>query len=152
MPDKRNKDISRAEARRLRKEVRSSAAPSESIDGKPFKWSATEVDHPVAEEWDWDLAPKETADLLRLLEGLDGLTWREVRQQSAGGHRRHHDQPVASICTAAQRRLEELELDLETIFRLRDGSLLRIWGYIQDAVFRIIWYDRHHRVYPTEPD
>jgi hypothetical protein len=79
------------------------------------------------------------------------LTWREIRQLTAGGHRRHHFQPVESVCQEAQNRFEDLQLDLEQLFRLRHGSTLRIWGHLVGPVFRIIWYDRQHRVYPTEP-
>jgi hypothetical protein len=150
--DLAEKKISRAEARRLRKEVRTSAAAPEPIDDKQFKWSAADIDHSYTGAWDWNLAPKEAADLLSLLEETSKLNWREVRQLTAGKHRRHHDQTVESLCAEAQDRLEALQLDLETIFRLRHGSLPRVWGHIQNAVFRIIWYDRSHRVYPTEPD
>lgn len=145
------KRLSKAEARQQRKQVRRSSAAPEPIDDKPFQWSAGDLDHPYAGEWDWDLTPAETADLLAILEDLARKTWREVKSLNAKGHRRHHAQPAESVCQAAQKRLEEIELDLEELFRLRHGSTLRIWGYLVGPVFHIIWYDRNHRVYPTEP-
>lgn len=151
MPEPSPKKLSKAEARHQRKEVRRSSAPPEPIDGKLFEWSAADLDHKFDQEWNWKLTAAETAELLSLLEELAKLTWREVRQLNANGHKRHHAQPVQSVCQAAQKRLEEIELDLEELFRLRHGSTLRIWGYLVGPVFRIIWYDRNHRVYPTEP-
>ncbi len=146
------KKLSKAEARQQRKEVRRSSAAPEPIDDKYFEWSAGDLDHAYAGEWDWNLTPAETAQLLAILEDLAGKTWREVRQLNAKGHRRHHPQPLGSLCQAAQKRLEELELNLEELFRLRHGSTLRIWGHLVGPVFRIVWYDRNHRVYPTEPN
>ncbi len=145
------KKLSKAEARKHRKEVRRSSAAPEPIDGKRFEFSAGDLDHTYDGEWDWNLTPTETAELLTILGDLAKKTWREVRQLGVNGHRRHHAQPLESLCQAAQQRLEEIELNLEELFRLRHGSTLRIWGHLVGPVFHIIWYDRNHRVYPTEP-
>jgi hypothetical protein len=104
-------------------------------------------------EWAWDLTRKDIADLLKLLEHLSGLTWREVKAMTTGGrhgHKKHHGQPVSSICTAAQQRLEYLQVGVDRVFRLRHGNMIRVWGYLAGPVFRILWYDRQHKVCPTE--
>ncbi|OMC47367.1 hypothetical protein A5742_24450 [Mycolicibacterium fortuitum] len=148
-----NKQLPQCAGRPQRKQVKQSAAPLEAIDNQDFAWSAGEIDHQYAGEWAWDLTPKDIADLLKLLEELSRLTWREVKAMTTGGregHKKHHDQPVSSICTQAQQRLGELQVDVERVFRLRHGSAIRIWGYLAGPVFRILWYDREHKVYPTE--
>ncbi|WP_157103788.1 hypothetical protein [Nocardia harenae] len=58
---------------------------------------------------------------------------------------------MTSICTDAQRRLSDLEIVVDEVFRLRHGNLPRLWGYLSGAVFTIVWWDRNHRIYPTEP-
>jgi hypothetical protein len=69
------------------------------------------------------------------------------------GHRLHHTQPRESLCTAAQNRLEELELeDLGDLFRFREGATLRFWGYEIDGIFYALWWDPNHKVYETEPN
>ncbi|WP_120523025.1 hypothetical protein [Arthrobacter celericrescens] len=126
------------------------------IDDKLFKWSAQEVDHEHSGEWDWDLSPKETADLLDLLSRTSELTWREVKELTFNASRRsralHHAQPVGSICEAAQRRLHDIGRgDQEEVFRLRHGNLIRVWGVLEGPVFSILWYDRNHKVCPSDP-
>jgi len=36
------------------------------------------------------------------------------------------------------------------MFRLRHGNTIRVWGYLVGRVFKILWYDRHHKVCPSE--
>jgi hypothetical protein len=118
-----------------------------------FSWSAAEVDHQYTGDWAWQLNAKDVADLLQLLEETSRLTWREVKNLRTGGPRSrplHHDQPVKSICPPAQRRLAELEIDVEHVFRLRHGNLIRVWGYLAGPIFRILWYDRELKVCPSE--
>lgn len=150
---KNNKQLTQRAGRPQHKQVKQSAAPPEAIDHQQFSWSAAEVDHEYTGDWGWQLTAKDVSDLLKLLEEMSRLTWREVKALRTGGRRSrqlHHDQPVNSICAAAQRRLEDLEVDVEDIFRLRHGNLIRIWGYLVGPVFRILWYDGAHKVCPSE--
>lgn len=129
------------------------AAPK-AIDSSAFQWSVRSLDREYNGEWDWDLTPKEVHDLLDLLSQTSRLTWREVKELRTNSKKKtrplHHDQPVSSICADAQRRLLELELDPERVFRLRHGNLTRVWGYTVGPVFNIIWFDRAHKVCPME--
>ncbi|RFZ48243.1 hypothetical protein MSS2_04759 [Mycobacterium marinum] len=150
---KNNKQLPQRTGRPQRKHVQQSAAPPEGIDHQQFSWSAAEVDHEYTGAWAWKLSAKDVADLLKLLEETSRLTWREVKALRTGGRRSralHHDQSVKSICTAAQQRLAQLEIDVEHVFRLRHGSAIRIWGYLAGSVFRILWYDREHKVCPSD--
>lgn len=148
------KQLPVASGRQGGKHVGSAADAPESIDRLPFSWSAADVDHDFDGAWDWNLQPKETADLLRLLEETSRLTWREVKDlkfnSKSRTRQRHHDQSIDTICPEARQRLGELHLDLDTVFRLRHGNLIRVWGYLQGSVFKIVWYDRHHKVCPGE--
>ena len=124
------------------------------IDSKPFRWAADQIDHEHVGQWDWRLAPKEARDLLDLLAQMSGMTWAEVKNLKTNSKSRtrqlHHYQDLGSLCAAAQRRFEELEIQTEEVFRLRHGNLCRIWGYEDNAIFRIVWYDRGHKVCPTD--
>lgn len=125
------------------------------IDELAFQWTAREVDHEHAGLWDWDLSPKETADLLDLLSGVSKLVWREVKEMKFNSKRRtralHHSQPVESICAEARRRLDEIGRgDQEEVFRLRHGNTIRVWGVLEGPVFSILWFDRDHQICPSE--
>lgn len=113
------------------------------------------ADNTYAERWGWPLLT--APDALRLIQFLRMLAttpWREIRLQTSGKHLRHHPQPITSLCSAARRRLRELELDdLDTeIFRFRDGGKKRLWGFDRDGIFYAVWWDPDHEVYPTEPN
>jgi hypothetical protein len=150
----KDKQIPRRRGRDQRKQIIKSAAPPQPINNKPFTWSAVEIDHEYVGEWDWNLTPKEVADLLKLLEQMSRLTWQQVKDQRTHSKRSsrplHHDQPIDSICPAAQQRLTELQIDTETLFRLRHGNLIRVWGYLIESDFRILWYDRAHKICPSD--
>ncbi|WP_155981923.1 hypothetical protein [Nocardia sp. BMG111209] len=124
------------------------------IDDERFRWSAQSIDHEYAGEWDWHLAPKEAKDILDLLAQMSGLSWREVKAQTFNSknktRRLHHSQSIETICPAAQKRLEELEIAVSEVFRLRHGNLNRSWGYMIGPVFHVVWWDRHHRVCPVD--
>jgi hypothetical protein len=125
-----------------------------SIDAQRFQWSAQAIDHAYSGEWDWDLRPDEAKNILDLLARTSQLTWREVKDLKFNSKTRsrplHHHQPRESICPDAQRRLSELDIDAEEVFRLRHGNLERLWGYVTGPVFHIVWWDRKHRVCPQE--
>lgn len=152
--DKRNKRIGAVEAPKGRGKTLPEAVPV-SIDAERFQWAAHEIDHDYTGEWDWALDPKEAKDILDLLAQTSRLTWREVkalRFNSKGSTRQlHHSQPVTSICPDAQRRLGDLKIVVDEVFRLRHGNLPRLWGYLSGPTFNVVWWDRSHKVCPQEP-
>lgn len=87
-------------------------------------------------------------------ENLGQLTWAEVYAQRTGGknrHKKNHDMALWDIHKEAFDRWLDIGLDqYETLFRFRIGSKPRIWGYKIHAKFFLIWWDREHKIYPTE--
>ena len=133
------------------------ASEPQSTDDEKFQWSGTNVDHDYIGEWSWHLSPKEIQELLSTLTELARLTWREVRTQTYNGKqgaRRvlHKGQSTESLCPEARSRLEALCISTENVFRLRRGTDLRIWGYLQGPILHLIWYDRDHKVCPVDND
>ena len=81
------------------------------------------------------------------------LTWAEIDAQRAGGHRKHHDQPISSIAPDAQNDIERARLDEifgDDIYRFRLSGQKRLWGFRERHVFHVVWWDPSHLVYPTE--
>lgn len=126
---------------------------------KPVKWCETKAD----KEGEWTWGPRAWSDadwndeIHPNLREFEQLTWEEVRLQTVPGrkgvrHMRHHEQEVATLCREAQERWMELDLEqYETAFRFRTGSRKRLWGFIIGAHFHFVWWDPHHKIYPTEP-
>ncbi|MBF6133482.1 hypothetical protein IU501_10775 [Nocardia otitidiscaviarum] len=127
---------------------------SVSIDTELFRWSAQDIDHDFEGQWDWHLDAKEARDILDLLAQTSKLTWREVKDLKTNSKSKtrplHHGQSIDTICPDAQRRLDQLEIGVDELFRLRHGNLSRLWGHLTGPVFNIVWWDRHHKVCPVD--
>ncbi len=115
------------------------------------RWTAREIDD-VSGAKDgrrWDLDASETMELLKFLDELTGKTWGEWEGDRASGHKRHHDHPVTDLTPVAQERLRQLDENEERIFRFRLKGKCRLWGFRSGNLFRILWYDPEHSVYPV---
>lgn len=90
------------------------------------------------------------------LAEMSRLTWSEVLDQTTGTKRRrrkkHHAQPLNSICEEAQERWTEINRTEEELFRFRVGGKARIWGVRLGATFFMVWWDAEHKIYPVEKD
>ena len=117
--------------------------------GPVFSFAVT--DRAFAGEWGWHLLADGTS-LLNFVFDISRSSWTEVRGQTAGGHRRHREMDVAVLTPAAIARLQELELDLDQLFRFRLSGAARLWGFVIQGVFHTLWWDPNHRVYPTDPE
>jgi hypothetical protein len=68
----------------------------------------------------------------------------------AGGDKRHKAYPTNVICKEAFDRLTELEYDDQTeIFRFRMTGPHRLYGFRFGHVFKTVWFDPVHMIYPT---
>lgn len=122
-------------------------------------WRLSLLDREHNGSWSWEVSAEDLADIVSFLSGMERLTWREIRQQktpAAHNHSRpkHHAMNIADLCKEAQDRLAELKLDeWDELFRFRFGATGRLWGVLshdRPRVFYPIWYDAHHKVFPTE--
>ena len=105
--------------------------------GTPRDW--TEV------EWASKIFPK--------LKNWSALKWHEIESAVSGsGHYMHHSMETEIICNEAFERLIEIDKLGDSIYRFRLGNKLRLWGFRVVARFDILWYDRLHEIYPTDPD
>lgn len=115
-----------------------------------FTFGLLDSDHHGS--WDWDLTEGERATFLGFMRESGRLTWNELRSQTTGGHKKHHDQATESLCKEARDRLGEIGLgDQESLFRFRLAGKTRLWGVFigERHEFNVLWWDRDHEVYPT---
>lgn len=110
------------------------------------EWGWGEVRDWTNEEWETLIQPK-------LLE-LQQLTWGEVdRFSSDTGHKMHHSHEIGDIHSEAQDRWCAIGLEeYDTLFRFRfGGQKKRAWGFIVGSHFHLVWWDRQHMIYETDP-
>ncbi|WP_345423966.1 hypothetical protein [Pseudonocardia xishanensis] len=127
------------------------------IDQKPA-WGFALLDRDDNHPWSmWPADRDGLMALLAMLQEMERLTWREVRDQMTGGHRRrgpkHKSIPVDHIIPEAQARLAELDLDdFPELFRFRHGNKGRLWGVFVGGhhVFYPVWWDPEHKVCPSK--
>ena len=48
-----------------------------------------------------------------------------------------------------QRLVEIKQDDLSQLFSLRISAKCRVWGILDGRVFKVLWYDPKHEVYPS---
>ena len=133
------------------KEVPGSATLSDSYKSNHVRWTAREIDN-VTDAGDgrrWDLNASETMELLKFLDELTGKTWGECENEMANGHKRHHDHAITDLTPVAQDRLRQLDENEERIFRFRLKGKCWLWGFRSGDLFRVLWYDPEHKVYPV---
>ncbi len=118
-------------------------------------FSFRHVDRTSQHPWVFNPSETDAQRVLMFLCDIAGSTWREIDAQTSGGHRKHHSQPLDSIARDAQRDAQRARLDEtfgDTVFRFRLGSTQRLWGFRQEQVFYVVWWDPKHKVYPSEPN
>ena len=127
-----------------------------------FSWCVSEAD--LEGIWSWGEARKwEEEEYLKNIEphfqALDNNSWQEVETQTYNGASNQRKnlnkyQRLNSICEEAQQRWQDIEIisQFEVLFRLRLGTSRRIWGVRVQHHFFIVWYERHHKIYPIERD
>ncbi|MFD1217219.1 hypothetical protein [Microbulbifer celer] len=104
--------------------------------GEPRAWGQ--------HEWDNEISPK-------FLE-FEKLTWAEIDQfSSESGHKMHHGHEFEELVDEAQLRWIDLDLEefADNIFRFRLEGTKRAWGFILQAHFHFVWWERDHRIYPV---
>lgn len=134
-------------------------APKAIEDGSRFRsqvtWCKTKAD--IVDSWSWGDArawhPEEWDDVISPpFQCFAQLTWQEIdRFSSESGHKMHHGHEVGDLVFEAQQRWLELDLEqYDSVFRFRLGGTKRVWGFIVQAHFHIVSWDRSHSIYPTE--
>lgn len=71
----------------------------------------------------------------------ESMTWGEIYIQ---GKKHNHSNSVSEMNRVAQDRLAELEIEADALQSLKCGGNKRIYGFMDEAIFNIVWYDDDH--------
>ena len=117
-----------------------------------MRWSTERKD--VLGRWSWG-ARRWTRkvwklEMLPFLLDCEKKKWFELELEKSDGDKKHKGYVVNKICSEAQRRLLEIKLDdLDHIFRFRLSNKQRMYGFLIQHVFYVLWWDPEHNIYPT---
>lgn len=95
--------------------------------------------------WSWTMdAPTLQRVLVRLAE-FERMTFGELEGKQ------NHEIPRGRLCSDAQKRLNELELDesWDMVLSLRVTGRQRVWGLKSPEGVLLLWWDPDHTVYPV---
>lgn len=82
--------------------------------------------------------------ILSKMRQWEKMTWYEI----AG--RRDHAIDVDNLSSEAKKRLIELQLDdIDEVFSLHIDGKKRLFGIRDRNIFRVLWWDREHKVCPS---
>ena len=94
----------------------------------------------------------EATVLLHIRERLahfESMTWDEILVRA---RKQNHSIEVADLCAQAQRRLAEKRILLEKVVSLRLSAKERVFGYLDNGVLVLLFWDPLHQVCPSLKD
>jgi len=112
-------------------------------------------------EWSWQEQRRWTEEewqtqILSNFSLLEKSTWSEIlfeQKTPAKGDRsvpKHHHQELTTLRLEAQNRWIEIGLEeYDTAFRFRFANTVRAWGVKLQGHFYLVWWERHHKIYPV---
>lgn len=74
------------------------------------------------------------------------MTWEEILVRSK---KQNHSIVVTDLCSEAQLRIEEKGLLLEKVVSLRLSARERVFGYLENGVLVLLFWDPLHQVCPS---
>lgn len=94
----------------------------------------------------WSLFSEEVrnifwGEILPYLQGLENRTWSDIL---VNAKKQNHSIDVETLNKVASDRLCELHIEAESLVSLRTISRHRIYGYMNGAVFCVLWVDLKH--------
>jgi hypothetical protein len=77
---------------------------------------------------------------------FETMTWSEILVQAK---KQNHSIQVTALCTEAQQRLMDLQLLVEDVVSLRLSGRERVYGYLENGVLVVLWWDPLHQICPS---
>jgi len=79
------------------------------------------------------------------LKNYESMTWGSIAQNQ----HHNHSVEVSKLDKRARKRLEELGVEVDELFRFRLNGTQRVWGIRDREVFYILWWDPNHEICPS---
>jgi hypothetical protein len=103
----------------------------------------------MATPYGWhEITPETLTDVRSKLASFESMTWKEILLD---GKKAHHAVKVHRLCGTAQAQLGQIfgAIDVDQLVSLRLGSKERVWGVLDGATLKVLWWDPDHEVCPS---
>lgn len=84
-------------------------------------------------------------EILPKLINFERRTWGDI----VSDKKHNHWIDTGDFIKEAQDRLIELKIYYDQLFSLHLTGKMRLFGYIEDGIYYIIWYDANHEICPS---
>jgi hypothetical protein len=109
-------------------------------------WKFSNADHDSR----WNFAGVSGSELVTLLAKLGSFESMTIREIFYTGEEPGKEYDVESLPPGTRQRLTEIGRDDETkLARLRLAGECRLYGFMREHVFHVLWWDPHHQVFPS---
>lgn len=92
------------------------------------------------------LSAEKLLDIRQKLAHFETMSWSELLVQ---GKKRNHSIKISEITSEARDRLEIIGLALDEVVSLRLSGKERVFGYLDNGVLELLWWDPDHQVCPS---
>jgi hypothetical protein len=106
----------------------------------PVAWNFHSMD--PNGEWACDLSSL-SSHTERLANYFEGRTPENIFHN---GDRHSHPMTSQKVCRKAKERLNQLQIDPETVYQISLNKKARLWGIMYHNIFKILWLDLNHTV------
>lgn len=136
-----------------KREIKHSQSPEKFYDKAPI-WSFKKIDQ-THEKWGLDIHANAWKEIIKKLIDFERQeTWSVILQAPNNKRRsntKNHAISIDSMIKEAQKRIIDLQLDeFDSFYSLHLTGTERLWGYIQEGIFYVIWYDQNHEICPSK--
>lgn len=81
------------------------------------------------------------------LSHFESMSWSEILVTSK---KQNHSIRVQTLSQPAQDRLDDLAIALDEVVSLRLSGKERVFGYLENGVMVLLWWDPDHAVCPSQ--
>ena len=111
---------------------------------KPLAWHFGRLD----KKGPWKCTINTLFSLHGYLLEYEKLTCHEIFNSNTKRAKHCHEMPVDAICPEARKRLSTIQLQTDTLYQLIIHGKQRLWGIMDHNIFKVLWFDPRHEVYP----
>lgn len=142
MSKKRNIKVGAAISASSERKLKIRENPESYFDWKP-SWNFSKCDFEYEK---WSLKKSDIfSEVIPKLISFEQRKWSDIVSDKKHNHWINYEK----LSKEAQNRLSEIKLYYDSLFSLRLTGMIRLFGYIENGIFYIIWYDYNHEVCPA---
>lgn len=119
---------------------------NEAVNDRKLVWRFGQMDT----DGEWSPVRISADELSNLFDKMSSFETMTIGEIFAPGSEHGKKYQVASMPAAPQRRLTRLQREDETeVARLRCSGAQRLYGFLREHVFHVLWWDPEHAVWPS---